>query len=399
MTQALRKACPACDEPEAAKRRPLTTEPGETEKILEKCTDCGSCVKACNFLKHYCDSPKELARRFLRNPLENIEIPYSCSLCGLCQRICRHGLYPGGMCHETRVKIFQPLHDRNLPADFVYDYVTPRLRGIKSHQIFSTSPVFALSKPPEKPGIDIGSVPKRVFFPGCSFPAYAPDVVLRAYQYLREKLPGIGVVLNCCGKPSKDMGDMARFRGIFNNTLAEFARLGVEEVVLACINCHKTFRENSEIRLRTIYEVLEEKGLPESAVASGGPVTIHDSCPARYRPEIRNAVRNIAVKLGHEVKEFRFKNELTQCCGAGGCAPTGNTTLADRHTRTRAAQARGPVITYCAHCRERFSTQVPAQHILDLVFGAPDGKDLAEPHDAWKNWLHRWQLKKKLQHL
>ncbi|OGR07053.1 MAG: hypothetical protein A2511_00040 [Deltaproteobacteria bacterium RIFOXYD12_FULL_50_9] len=372
-------------------------ETNETAKLLANCTDCGACVKACHFLKHYCDSPRELARRFTRNPLENIEIPYSCSLCGLCQRICRRHLYPGGMCHETRVKIFQPLQGKNLPDDFVYDFITPKLMGIRNHQIFSTSPVFTLSRPPES---NKEGAPRTVFFPGCSFPAYAPDVVYNAYRYLREKIPGIGVALNCCGKPSKDMGDVARFQDIFARTLNEFAKMGVEEVVLACINCHKTFRENSNIKLRTIYEIMIEKGLPEPAF-SGGQITIHDSCPARNQPEIRKAVRTIASRLGNEIHELRFKNDLTQCCGAGGCAPTGNTTLADRHTQDRASQAKGTVITYCAHCRERFSTQVPALHILNLVFGGSETQQtsaaLTEYHDPWRNWLHRWQLKRRLQ--
>ena len=389
MKQALKK-----DALELATDSQLPTKQlSETEKILEKCTDCGSCVKACKFLKHYCDSPKELAKRFTRNPLENIEIPYSCSMCGLCQRICKYDLYPGGMCHETRVKIFQPLQGKNLPDDFVYDFITPKLESIRNHQTFSTSSIFALNKAPVK---SAEPVPKSVFFPGCSFPAYAPDLVQQAYGYLQEKIPGIGVVLNCCGKPCKDMGDMDRFGKIFNNTLNEFAKLGVEEVVLACINCHKTFRENSDIKLRTIYEIMVEKGLPETTSGNGKHITIHDSCPARYRPEIRTAVRSILTQLGYDINEFRYKKETTQCCGAGGCATTGNTTLAGRHTRDRAAQAKGPVITYCGHCRERFSSQVPALHILDLVFGASYNKPLTEAHDGWHNWINRLRLKRKL---
>jgi Fe-S oxidoreductase len=372
---------------------PEAEQMSETGKILKNCTDCGSCVKACNFLKHYCDSPRELAKRFARNPLENIEIPYSCSLCGLCQRICKHDLYPGGMCHETRVKIFQPLQAKETPDDFIYDFVTPRLKGIRNHQIFSSSSIFALN---QGPATSKGELPKRVFFPGCSLPAYAPSLVDKAYQYLRGKMPGLGVVLNCCGKPSKDMGDMARFDKIFNNTLNEFARHGVEEVVLACINCHKTFRENSAIRLRTIYEVMAEEGLPETAVPGSGEVTLHDSCPARHQPVIRQAIRTILTQLGYQIHDFRFNREMTQCCGAGGCAATGNTTLAGRHTRDRAAQAKGMVVTYCAHCRERFSSQVPALHILDLIFGAPYNKALTEAHDGWQNWFDRWYLKRKL---
>ncbi|MDP6178619.1 MAG: (Fe-S)-binding protein, partial [Desulfatiglandales bacterium] len=262
----------------------------ETEKIIGSCDDCGACVRTCTFLRHYCDTPKELAIRFKRNPLENIEIPYSCSLCGLCERICPLDLYPGAMCLETKEKIFQPQQEDTLPSDFVYDYMIPRLKSFRNHQIISTSPFFTISKIPK----NNKATPRSVFFPGCSLSAYSPRLVLKAYQYLQQKVPGIGVVLNCCGKPSWDLGDKDRFRKIYERNIKEFSRLGIEEAVVVCINCHKIFRENSDIKLRSIYEIMADMGLPESVSREGHEITIHDSCPARYRPEIRNAVREIA---------------------------------------------------------------------------------------------------------
>ena len=46
---------------------------------------------------------------------------------------------------------------------------------------------------------------KRVFFPGCSLSAYSPGHVLAAWQYLRERMEGVGALLKCCGKPLKLM--------------------------------------------------------------------------------------------------------------------------------------------------------------------------------------------------
>ena len=365
----------------------------ETQRILEMCNDCGACVRACTFLDHYCDTPKELAKRFMRNPLENIDIPYSCSLCGLCQRVCPLDLCPGNMCLETREKIFRSRQRDSLPEDFVYDYVIPRLKSLRNHQVMSTSPFLTMGK--------IASNGKRashtVFFPGCSLPAYSPRLVLKVYQYLRLKIPGIGIILNCCGKPSRDMGDRGRFQRILGATLKEFSRLGIKEVVLGCINCHKMYAENSDIKLRTIYEVMAEMGLPEHIPRDKQEITVHDSCPARYRPEIRNAVRQIACEMNLSIREMKYRNEATQCCGAGGCAPMGNTALADRHTKARIAQAKGQIVSYCAHCRERFSSYGPSLHILDLIFGTPYSKHINEYHDSWRNWLNRWYLKKRLQ--
>jgi Fe-S oxidoreductase len=364
-----------------------------TEKLIELCDDCGACVRTCTFLHHYCDTPKELAKRFKRNPLENIDIPYSCSLCGLCQRICPLDLYPGDMCLETREKIFQTQQLDALPNDFVYDYMIPRLKSLRNHQIISTYPFFTFSKIAK----NNKRASKSVFFPGCSLPAYSPRLVLKAYQYLQQKIPGIGIVLNCCGKPSRDLGDKDRFQNIFGGTLKEFSRLGIEEVVVACINCHKMYRENTDIKLRTIYEIMAEMGLPESISGDEQVITIHDSCPARYKSEIRNAVRQIASQMNFSVSEMKFKNEVTQCCGAGGCSPMGNTALADRHTSARVTQAKGLLVSYCGNCRERFSSYVPSLHILDIIFGTSYNKHVEEYQDSWRNWLNRWYLKKRFQ--
>lgn len=366
----------------------------ETQKILDLCNDCGACVKSCEFLSHYCESPKELAKRFKKNPLENIELLYSCSLCGLCKRVCKLNLSPGDMCLETRQRIFSPSHEDTLPDDFVYDFVVPKLTGIRVHQYLSTSSFFTLSRRSESGN---GLTPKTVFFPGCSLPAYSPELVIKSYQYLREKMPGIGIVLNCCGKPSNDMGDRERFKTIFTDTINTFSRLGVDEVVVGCINCHKMFRENSDIKLRTLYEVMLEKGLPKTVSGNGQIISVHDSCPARYRPEIRDAVRAILSESGFKIEEMQFKDELTRCCGAGGCAPRGNTTLSDRHTRKRVSQSKGQLITYCAHCRERFSSYTPSLHVLDLIFRTSSTNHLKEYNDSWRNWFNRWYLKKRLQ--
>ncbi len=167
--------------------------------------------------------------------------------------------------------------------------------------------------------------------------------------------------------------------------------------MVACINCHKIFTENSDIKLRNIYEIMAESGLPESNMVEGQQITIHDSCPARYSPKIRNAVRKIASQMNFRIREMKFKNEVTQCCGAGGCSPMGNTALTDRHTKARVTQAKGQIVSYCAHCRERFSIYGPSLHILDLIFGTSYKKPIEEYHDSWRNWLNRWYLKKRFQ--
>ncbi len=294
---------------------------------------------------------------------------------------------------EARRKIFRALQAKALPEDPAYKVVLSGLKAIGSHQTFSTSSVFTLSKGPKiKDGM-----PKTVFFPGCSFPAYSPELVMESYKYLCQKIPGTGIVLNCCGKPSRDMGNEEKFHSIFSKTMEEFSRLGVEEIIVACINCHKIFVENSGIRIRTIYELMTEMGFPKPVSGDRRKISVHDVCPARYRPEIRNAVREIVSGLDYEIVEMTFRNEVTRCCGAGGCAPCGNTGLSDRHSQKRVDQAKGRIVTYCAHCRERISSYTSSLHVLDLVFRDPDRQHNRQYNKSWKNWLNRWYLKKRLQ--
>lgn len=366
----------------------------EIEKIIESCDDCKVCVKNCIFLSHNCDTPRDLAGKFQQNDLDYIDISYSCTLCGLCKRVCPLDLYPGDMYLEARQNIFKTLQATTLPDDFAHKKILSKLKGIKSHQTFSTSSVFTLNKGPKTRD---NGIPKTVFFPGCSFPAYSPELVLKSYKYLQQKIPGIGIVLNCCGKPSRDMGDEERFHAMFGNTIEAFSRLEIDEVVVGCINCLKTFSENSDIKLRTIYEIMAEMGLPEACAGNKQKISVHDACPARYRPEIRKAVRQIASELDFEISEMTFKNEVTRCCGAGGCAPCGNSDLTEKHTMKRVNQSKAQIVSYCAHCRESFSSHAPSLHILDLVFRDSNVQNNRERNHSLKNWFNRWYLKKRLQ--
>lgn len=237
-----------------------------------------------------------------------------------------------------------------------------------------------------------------LFFPGCSLPAYSPRLVVETYTYLKEKLGGVGIVLNCCGKPTHDIGEGGDFEAIIEGTKAQFRKYGSPKIVVACINCYKMFtRFASEFELISVYEVMAEKGVPEGPGEKGKVVTLHDSCPARYNRGIQDAVRKIVGNCGVAIAELKFNRERTKCCGAGGAAPIGNPVLADRRTRARALEAKGDLVTYCAHCRERFSAYVPSVHVLDLVFGHRyDRARMEMPYDAWRRWYHRVALKMRL---
>ena len=58
----------------------------QIQKITDECLQCGTCVKKCEYLSHYCkESPLDLTKRFLSGELKD-DIPalFTCNLCSLC---------------------------------------------------------------------------------------------------------------------------------------------------------------------------------------------------------------------------------------------------------------------------------------------------------------------------
>lgn len=374
----------------------------ETKRIIDLCTDCDACVKNCLFLEKYCNSPKELAIRFKRNPKENTEIPYSCDLCDLCEKVCPEGLNPALMFYETRKEIIKS-DGEELSEDFIYRHIIPKHRAIRNHQYFSTSWLFKMTKASGE------GKTKRIFFPGCSLPAYSPYLVLKTLKYLKEKLPDTGIILNCCGKPTWELGEQKKFESILNGVASDLKRIGAEEIIVACPNCYNVFiKFLKEFKIRILYEVMIEHGIPSppskgrKGEVKGGQeeiaVTVHDSCHVRYNHSIQDAVREIVRAAGYNIFEMKHRREVTACCGAGGCANYGNTALADLRTKERAEEARGhDMISYCAHCRERFSPYAPSLHVLDLLFMREYHKRRLKIFSgSWLNWLKRGYLKIRL---
>ena len=283
-------------------------------------------------------------------------IPYSCHYCGLCQAVCPKDLHAGRPCLSAR----EVLVERGQGP-------LPPHKGIQNYVKWGASPTFTLSRPDPATG-----KAARVFFPGCSLAGHATEVVKAAYAHLRRRLPDTGIMLNCCGAPSYFMGETDVMLRIIRNVGAEMAKLGAREIIVACTHCHQTLTEFlPEFNTRTIYEVLNEVGLPEER-PSRPPWTfnIQDACGARQAPEIHAAVRRLVADLGHDVEEMAHNRERSICCGSGGMVPTVAPELArKRMTEFRLSEATRDLVTYCAACRARLAKAGhPTLHVLDLPF-------------------------------
>jgi len=274
----------------------------------------------------------------------------------------------------------------------------PPHKGIQNFVKWGASPTFTLSRPDPATG-----KAARVFFPGCSLAGHATGVVQAAYAYLRRRLPDTGIMLNCCGAPSYFMGEKDVMLRIIGKVAEELAQLGTAEVIVACTHCHQIMTEFlPEINTRSIYEVLNEVGLPEGA--SAGPswtFNIQDACGARQAPQIHAAVRRLVTGLGYGIEEMAHNRERSICCGSGGMVPAVAAELAGKMTGFRLSEATRDLVTYCASCRARLSKAGhPTLHVLDLPFNPnwQQAKNQPPPHKLIR-WWRRWWLKRYFQKL
>jgi len=332
----------------------------EIERIIEGCMECNLCVSDCEFLKKYCDSPKDLARMFKDSYLrEKPEIAYSCNICNLCEVICPEDLNVGEMCILMRQRLVKeglgPL---------------PQHQPVKRTQEFVLSDAFHLAQPDPKTGKC-----ERVFFPGCSLSGYSPSLVVSSYRYLQERLANTGIILGCCGDPNYSLGEESIFEEIVAQIKKDMEKLGASEMIVACPACYRRLKENvPEIKLKSIYEVIAELGLPAGIKTEDWSFSLHDSCPTRYEKDLQENVRALIIKMGYGIEEVEYSRDKTRCCGMGGMVPFADFDLAAKITQRRIDEFQFDILTYCAACREAFAIDKPAVHVLDLIFN-PDWKE------------------------
>ncbi len=373
-------------QPEAEVELGFTAEAAQAEAARCLSCVCSQCVKNCTFLQHYVQqfpySEKGLVRRLEERGTVDPLLPYSCHYCGLCQAVCPKDLHAGRVCLAAR----QDLVARGKGP-------LPPHKSIQNFVKWGASPTFALSRPDPATGRAA-----RVFFPGCSLSGHFTEVVKTAYAHLRRRLPDTGIMLNCCGAPSYFMGETDVMLRIIGNVAGELKKLGAPEVIVACTHCYQTFQEFlPEVKTRTIYEVLNEVGLPDGA-SNHAPsfFNIQDPCGARQAPQVHDAVRRLIAGLGYAVEEMAHNRERSICCGSGGMVPAVAPELAKKMTDFRLSEATRDLVTYCASCRARLSkVGHPTLHVLDLPFNPNWQQTKTRPpsHNLVR-WWRRWRLKR-----
>ncbi len=369
--------------------------PMTEEEVLaegERCLDCecGLCVKDCEFLTKHCDSPKDLARRIKAglDDEETRKIAFSCNICQLCESVCPEKLDTGAMMLEAR-------------REWVHEHgVMKQHGGIVGYWSFGSGQgwksMFSFVMP--EPGRQKS---KQLFFVGCALPSVGGDNAVAVYNELRKHYPGTGVVQLCCGAPVELIGDEERFHQNKTRLLEMMDSVGAEELWAACPDCTHALQENyPEIKTTAVWEKLAGVWKPPRK-RDGDTLSIHDSCKARYMPELQSAVRTLLTDGGATIEDVEYKDEKSRCCGFGGMIDPIDGELRQKITNRRAGESEHPMITYCAGCRMALhSVQKPAAHILDALFTENFAEEVKKnPPGIVSRYLNRIKTKRKFKRL
>jgi Fe-S oxidoreductase/uncharacterized membrane protein YdjX (TVP38/TMEM64 family) len=313
------------------------------------CTRCGTCRSHCAFLQKY-GLPGQIAGSYDFNRADHKAIAYECSLCNLCGAVCPQRLNPTDFFLAVR---------REAAAAGQVDL--SRYGAILGYEKRGASALFSYYGLPT--GCD------TILFPGCTLPGTRPDTTWQLFGHLRRDVPNLGIILDCCTKPSHDLGRQSHVMQMFGEMRRYLVDRGVRTVLVACPNCHKMFKQYGHgLAVRTVYEHIDVHRLPHGGRAAG-ELTIHDPCPMREESAVQDAVRSILTKMGLSVSEMKHGRKRALCCGEGGCVGFVQPDLARRWSRIRREEAGGrKIVTYCTGCAGVLSRSGPVVHIADLLF-------------------------------
>ncbi len=342
------------------------------------CSGCGRCLGACAFLKEH-GSPREIRDLAQTHPEEAFRLSYLCSLCGLCTALCPEGDDPAAY--------FLSLRQEAVRAGKV---ALASYSTLLAYEARGVSRRFTWSHLPE--GCD------TVFFPGCGLSGTRHEKVLRLWNYLRQSSPAMGLVLDCCTKPSHDLGRQDVFETAFGELQRWLLDQGVRRVVVACPNCFKVFHQYGEgLKTQSVYELMAaDSDLTPSPLT--GPQMIHDPCAVRFDVAIHQAVKALALRSGARMVDSTRGGRLTHCCGEGGAVGAvcpGYAGAWRESILTRRKE--GALLTYCTGCASRLGQGGKVRHILDLYLNGEG----AVPRVAKSplTYVNRWLLKRKVKNL
>lgn len=352
--------------------------------------ECKLCMSECMMLKEYTDCPKKLFVEYLEKGYENMDrmIAYSCNECSQCTIKCPKDLDLKSNFMAMKAK-FSEENDGLVPLE--------ALKPIDVSQEKECSEKYSTTIKVKN------KKTKYVFIPGCTIPAYSPELVEKTFNHLREALgaENVGSILQCCGKVTSLIGETKKFEERNKKVIDVIDEMGAEIIITICPSCYNIYSATAKNqKVISYWDLMKEQiGLPEGAKGIGEDsdviFNIHDSCVTRHVISHHESVRWLLDELGYKYEEMNNNRENTRCCGVGGMVCSSNPALYEKvYTRRAGDCTQDNVVTYCGSCRGTMEAAgKDSIHILNLIFeekynkGNAQDRGYKSEEEMWKNRL------------
>ncbi len=341
------------------------------QSFADSCIRCGLCTQTnCGMFQDGTTTLGDVCEAILSGDTTHDSFPFACALCNRCIAHCPVDLRASDAMKPARSILLDKYP--SLEGNFNKFRVENEFNFFTMMKSMYDGDESKVTKIVSKPTGN-ASADRTAFFPGCSLFAYAPRLVEKTFNWLREKGYASHVVTVCCGAPL-DLGGFAdRYNAHMDGLLNWLKDQGIDSLILVCPDCNEHFEEPLQ-RHGFNKIMLPDVLLKEGMVIEGGKkVAIHDSCYDRFSGEIGKSVRKLLanseiVKLPHEYRD-------ALCCGGGGLVSGYAPDMCDYRRLLRLQEFDALDLDYvvsacfsCVNSLQRSADKTKVYHYLELLF-------------------------------
>lgn len=204
-----------------------------------------------------------------------------------------------------------------------------------------------------------------VFFPGCNFAGYFPNMITSVSAKLDADF-GIPTVYDCCSKSVAMLKDKSEIKTCGRHLKERVLHYNIKEMIVVCPNCYYHLKKILDIKISLLYEHDE---IMSSLITNSSKDSINGHlfipCPDKKTREIYTSLEKYV--------DFNKLSEIRNiaCCGAGIISKSKDVfKKIDKKFRTYNDTINNTIYVYCASCQGAImKSHKNVKHILAELMG------------------------------
>lgn len=305
--------------------------------VIQSCIDCKSCKDSCDtysVTQEELKSPNgriKISEKVFKNEdiseEERIGL-YTCTLCGMCDRVCQQNIPIADIIHSAKMKLVEQgkapldIHNKIIKGIIEKDNSVngdPEKRLDWIPDIYRDAELF------EKKKSD------TLLFLGCMSSFRVKESASASYVLLKEGNYDFKILEKepCCGEYIYSAGNLHLAKKLFKENVELFKKIGIKNIIVTCGGClyafdkvYRKYFKDFNIEVKHIIEVIYELEKNGKIILNSinKSITYHDPCRLGRKylnGPLYNEPRELLKKCGIKVKELIEEHDDCPCCGSG----------------------------------------------------------------------------------